>query len=490
MHTTSASSAVSNRWAVLILAICAAGWMYVLGFPLIDWDSIRYLELVSQPFKTPETVPVLQYLWFAPATHLLGAWALPILCNILLLYTASMASIVVLGRIHPAAIIAALVLSGAHLWMNYILVDAYFAIGLLATFCAAHGRHRPIMIAIFVYACVAHSANLLSLPPVALAAFAARRQWRVLGATLLFLAIVVFAIGLGVYRLYGSFAPLSLHGSANLVARVMADFPGTVDEYAALHPESGIARHQKLLNDKINDWKRRPDLQARIPSWFPLEPWRWPYLQAHAQINLTFRGHFKMWHWPKEGFSKEEQRDYVLFVFKSRPLRFCWTMMENLALFLVAAATVGPGDWPYQYAHAKQMNPMKELVYPHVPKSQDIFGRSLQIRAKGNERLLALLYPSMLFGISFGVSLILNCMIGARAIYRQPYSFPPHALLAILAVLGALTEAFVMANVSSMHPRYYTIIYFPMVLATVLALARLLPPWAERRAPQVVVEQE
>lgn len=467
--------------AVVATGVAMLCWLRLLGFPLLDWDTIRYLELVTEPWKTPETVPVVQYLWFSPAMKLLGIWALPLVANLLLLYTMANASKIILGRVSIVVMLASLFLSGMHLWVNFVLVDAYFPIGVVAIFCAAQGRHLPTMLAVAIYCCFAHSANFVVLPPLAFLAMLYQRNWRAMTGFVAGLLLATLGIASIVKYKYDHFTPLSLYGAGNLVARVMSDFPETIQEYAALHPESAIRKHEALLTEKATSPAKRKDLLARIPGWFPLAPYRWPYLQAQAQINLTFRGAFKMAQWVPQGFSKEEQRDYVRYVARTRPMRFYTIMLENLALFTIAAGTDGPTDWPYQCVHAKISDPVKQLIQPFVPQSEAAFANSLQMKSKNNETLRRWLFPGMLFAVSFLISAVGGILVAAWEFWKRPMQISARAQFCVIAMLAWLAEAFVMANISSMHPRYYTLLYFVTVYPFVLAVADAGVGWRKPR---------
>lgn len=452
-------------------------WICLLRFPLLDWDSSRYMSVMHDPFRRPDTAPTLQYLVFWPFWRIFGPWTYPVIAQGLLLYTTGLASKITLGRVSAFAILGAFVLSGMHLWANFVLIDVYFTIGLLALFCLAFGRHRPAMLTILVYASLAHSANVLSLAPLAFVALACRRQWSSLILfTSGFLSLFV-TIAAATYALHGHFTPLSIHGAGNVVGRVMADFPDTVDEYAAAHPDSAFARKKDVFQGQLHAWETRPDLKARVPAWFPLAPTRWPFVQAYNAINVCFRGPFPVTHWPKEGFDKTEQRAYVTHVLRTRPFAFCATMVENVALFLLAATVQGHDDWPYNYAYSKQTNPRKDLVQAYAPSWEPSYARSLQMRGKDNPALRMVLFPGLFFGIAFGGFLILNSAVLAHAAARRQ-KLDAVTTLSLLALLACASQSFVMANFSSMHPRYFTTLYFIAAFAGCIALAQT---WKSRR---------
>jgi hypothetical protein len=458
--------------AIYVVGGCMLAWLAALGYPLLDWDTSRYMSVVYLPFRRPDTAPTLQYWVFWPFWGLLGPWTIPLLCNALLLYTMGVASRIVLGRVSAPVLLAAFVLSGMHLWANFILVDSYFAIGVVAAFCLASGVHRIPMLLILVYACVAHSANFFSLAPIAIVALAWRREWRSLaGFTVTFVAVVL-AISAGAYHLFGHFTPLSIHGSSNLVGRVMADFPDTVEEYAAANPGSAFARKKGVFLAQVNAWKQRPDIQARVPAWFPMEPYRWPFVQAFNAINVCFRGSFPLTHWPKEGFGKQEQSAYVRHVFLTRPVEFCVKSVENVFLFVIAAAVQGADDWPYNYAYAKSRDPYKELVAPYSAGWEGGFQRSLQMRAKDDLALRTALFPVRGFGVLFALFLALGAATMLWNLSRRRGLAQPDVFFAALALIACLAQSCVMANLSSMHPRYYTTLYFIIAFSSLLALAR------------------
>ena len=452
-------------------------WICLLRFPLLDWDSSRYMSVMHDPFRRPDTAPTLQYLVFWPFWRILGPWTYPVIAQVLLLYTTGLASKITLGRVNTVAILAAFALSGMHLWANFVLIDVYFTIGLLALFCLAFRRHRPAMLAILVYASLAHSANVLSLAPLAFVALAYKRQWfSLVTFTAGFVALFV-VIAAATCARHGYFTPLSIHGAGNVVGRVMADFPDTVDEYAAAHPGSAFARKKDIFETQLHAWEKRPDLKARVPAWFPLAPTRWPFIQSYNAINVCFRGPFPVTQWPKEGFDKAEQRAYVSHVLRTRPLAFCATMIENVVLFQLAATVQGHDDWPYNYAYSKHTNPLKDLVTPYAPGWEHRFSQSLQMRGKDNLALRTVLFPSLFFGIAFGALQLINTVALARCAVRHR-ELDAAATLSLLALLACVSQSFVMANFSSMHPRYFTTLYFIAAFSGCIAMARF---WASRR---------
>jgi len=136
------------------------------GFPLIDWDSGRYLS--GAP--SPQALTLLCYL-LKPLVTFIGPWGFAIFQISILTYT--VVSVLKFFNQNAMVGIISIAISIAGYFAISVMMDIYTVIGLLALFLILNDN-KDIFLYLIISACyIAHPENLLLFPLCALIYLAA-----------------------------------------------------------------------------------------------------------------------------------------------------------------------------------------------------------------------------------------------------------------------------------------------------------------------------
>jgi hypothetical protein len=243
-----------NDWfSLIIIVLFLAAHLIVSGYPIITWDSIRYIcaSFFLMPF--PFALMSISYL-LRPFTIFFGIWGFPVFQIAIVAY----ALVSILKFFNKSFIvgIVSLAISIAGYFVISVMMDIYTAVGLLSLFLVLNGNKDILLYAILSICYIAHPENLLLFPFSALIYWLIFKRknpgisfWRVV------VLFVVLVIGVLIMndrerREFRSF-PETKYPS--LATRIMADSPTITRAYIKKYPDSELHKHKEYYEYAINN---------------------------------------------------------------------------------------------------------------------------------------------------------------------------------------------------------------------------------------------
>jgi len=238
-NASAAGTTVGRVRDIAIVSAAVVGLFAFIGFPLHDPDTIRYLIGAIGLKRTvwvPHSLPLLLH----PLVMAIGPWAFILLNGVLLVAISAIFSITFFGRVHPIAIVVAILVSGAGLFSATVMMDIQTTFAVLALIVLGRTRSTAAWF-ILLIGILSHNVALVILPMMALLIATLFRSWRPLVAM-----ISVGLVWLGITLAGSLFVSGKPSVTPNLAilfvtGRMMLDVPEGLADYAEQNPDGSIA---------------------------------------------------------------------------------------------------------------------------------------------------------------------------------------------------------------------------------------------------------
>jgi hypothetical protein len=372
--------------------------LIIAGFPIIDWDSIRYLLLSPDPYS----LPLIPYL-----LRPFGVWGFAIFQIVILTYTL-VTALKFFNKNFITGIISVF-LSVAGYFAIQVMMDIYTAVGLLALFLILNGNKDIFLYIILSICYIAHTENLLLFPLCALIywlIFDRRNFSFTLRPVIIAFIIPVLGSILMNYWLEKDFRFLPKEKYIMLATYIMAGSPEITRSYMEKYPGSEISQHRQFYEYALT--KSNPFHILMWNSWDRKEGFNW---------NEKIR---------------KEAKGFLLFALKNYKFKLLNNSIKNTFQSLVR-----PGEY------VDTMHLTKGPIDAYLPNQLKYAKDSLQYKGKLSslsEKLrliyIATYYTSILIIPLF----IFLSFINRKARNSKYYSF------AIFAIIVILVNACIMAN--------------------------------------------
>jgi hypothetical protein len=416
----------NGDWVSFALVFLFLGLhLIIAGFPIIDWDSIRYLLISSDPYS----LPLMPYL-----LRPFGVWGFAIFQIVILTYTLVMA----LKFFNKSFIIGiiSICLSAAGYFAIQVMMDTYTAVGLLALFLILNGN-KDIFLYIILSVCyIAHPENLLLFPLCALMYWLIfdRRNFNFTLRPVI-IAFIIPVIGSVLMNYWSEkdsrFLPKEKY--IMLATYIMADSPEITRSYMEEYPGSEISQHRQFYEYALT--KSNPYHILMWDSWDRKEGFNW---------NEKIR---------------KEAKGFLLFALKNYKFKLLNNSIKNTFYSLIR-----PGEY------VDTMHLTKEPIDTYLPNQLKYAKDSLQYKGKLSSlsRKLRLIYMTTYYtSILVILFFILFSFINPKA--RNPKYYP----FAIFAIIIILVNACIMANFIGIYLRLQLRVMLIPCLAISLIIADL-----------------
>lgn len=429
----------------VIVSVLLMGYLsYLIGYPIFTSDSSRYLQPLSGVLTGP-IISLLAPTLLVPLEFVIGPWAWPVAQNGMLLLASFGVASVLHQKRTGLLFCAAYILSGVYVVTNTIMMDIETVVGLFAIFCLAFRKWPVIMALLLIFCSLAHTSNIAVFPMFA-AVFVVFRSYRhVFPKTLGALAIVLLTLFLwnGMLGERRIFAP---YGSHLLAARVIGERPQYLSEFVAAHPQGDFAKAYPMFKSKLESYQtHRSTLEHPTEAhllWCP----------PHSIL-------FGEGPWAPI-ISSSEITSFLSFCLLHHPFE------------MTADSLVNPGQFLFYFVrHGSFATLVESAIAPYLcnytnvyfPEYADVMQAGLQYNGK-----LSKVFSEPLFRMFFHIGCAICLIIAAIGVRRGKIE-EPHYLLAFMAILAVLIDAFVLSNLSGYAHRYEFRVYFMPVFAAVMA---------------------
>jgi len=427
-----------NDWfSLVIIVLFLALHLIISGYPIITWDSIRYIGASFFLIPFPFALMLVSYL-LKPLTMLFGMWGFPLFQIAIVAYVL----VSVLKFFNKSFIIGivSLAISIAGYFVISVMMDIYTAVGLLALFLVLNGNKDILLYFILSICFIAHPENLLLFP------FSALIYWLIFKRNhpgIPFRTVVVLSIVLltGVlimnYRERKEFRSFPETKYLSLATRIMADSPVITRAYIEKCPDSELCKHKEYYEYAINN--KDP---YHILFW----------------SNWDEGGGF-IYNPAINGIHKEAGK-FILFALSNYKLEILKNCLNNTCRFLSF-----PGD-PLVLLVSKDQFDMFEKWLP----AQLFEGAkdSLQYKGKLANIEFRLIYAMCYYLCFFSLLLFVYIpFFNRRIMNTNYYSF------AVFSIIIILINACIMPNFVGIYLRYQLRIMLVPCLAISLIVADL-----------------
>lgn len=407
------------------------------GFPLLFPDSWAYCAECPDGTRSPVLGCATR-----PLVAAAGIWGYVVFQCAAVAWVFTLLTGAVFQRRDAAAVLAAIVVSGAGIFAGWVLADVWTLAGLICLFAVSSGCASPPTLLLLAFALATHFGNF---PVYAATAFGflpfvrerLKFTLRVVVCTLAALSLAAASNLLG-----GRLKLTSGNGPSFLAARMLHDFPGLIEDVCRERPDFGLCRHK-----------------AEVLHWSQADPgsFIWIFIDQLGYDSAEF---------------SRLSGELVLYSLSKYPgyyPRHLAAAVRN-TLELLSVYELSDGHTPYAAEPY-----VFETMQPHFPGQGDRYRESLQ----GDGRLQALLkavevpltalvWVSTLAGFAYAV---------AR---RRSLGDDPLARFAVFALVAVLANAFFMSTISGVFGRYHARLGFLLLFPGIALAARGLHALARR----------
>ena len=411
-----------------LLYLCCLFYLAIFRYPIILWDSPRYLH--SAIYLEPNNLaPVLVSYLLHPLVVFVGAWGFAFF-QIALLSYALVSSLKFFNK-NFAVGIASILLSGAGFFAIQVMMDIYTAIGLLALFLVLNDYADILLYGIAGICYVAHYENILLFPlcaAVYLALFHRKHFFRT--SVPILISFILFFVGVVAtnYAAGKGFRFLTKAKYVMVATHIMVDSPVIARSYMEKYPDSSLVRKRE----------------------------RYEYIIAHVK-------------WPleavvldtRDGFfvdpDRYEQRskEFLLYAIKNYKLILLTRVAKNMSRFLML-----PGGPEGLNAGRKQV---EACIQELLPGQLKYARNSLQHKRMISPKDLKLLFIVSYY-IAFPIILIFLFFPLLNASIRNHRYYPFVSFTAFIMLANAL----IMPNVGIFLRYQLRIALLPCLAVTLI----------------------
>jgi len=277
------------------------------GFPLIDWDSERYIRAAIWGDPSPHALTLLCYL-LKPLVTVLGPWGFAIFQISILTYT--MVSILKFYNKNAMVGIVSIAVSIAGYFAISVMMDIYTVTGLLALFLVLNGN-KDIFLYLVISACyIAHPENLLLFPVCALIYWVAIDRSKVFLMTLAFLFVIpIFSIVLMNYWQEKEIRFIPKAKYIMLMTHIATDSPQITRAYMNEFPASEFSKQKEFFEYTLTT--------SNPYHWLLWDNW-------DKMKGLAYNKNIQ-----------PEAKDFVYYAFKNHQFILLKSFLRSTLLFLI-----------------------------------------------------------------------------------------------------------------------------------------------------------
>lgn len=430
---------VSYILSIALIFCVVFGCCSYIGFPIIFPDSGRYLW-PAYNLNVTEVSPGLYSFLLRPLYLLCGPWAFVIVNSLLLAVVSVLFSRFLVNKTHHFAIFLAVIFSAIFIQVSTVMMDIQSTFGILAIYLFAKGFSKKAMAVLLFISIISHSSAIPFLLSISLLVYLLTHN---LKAILQIGAIFVISM-LFLFWHNSSFgnhgSPLQKKSKMFVVARLMADYPQSVETYLEAKPDSKFKGH----------WQ---DFKQEFPQ----------AIENHDVNYYLFYG--------KKGFlnrvgsnnSRNEANDYIFHTLSNHFFLVIKGSVVNVWKFLSFSPSA---ETVFNQALVRSQRIVTESAKMFFPNQQDSLQRGAQYNFK-IKSFYSIKLTVFIFCISvlFCLGLITIYFIRRRRVDRQFFFEVP-----LLAVGTVLLNAIVMSNLGGIYGRYQLkVIYIPILFTFISA---------------------
>jgi hypothetical protein len=407
------------------------------GYPFLFGDSWAYCAECPDSTRSPVLGCATR-----PLVAAAGIWGYVVFQCAAVAFAFTVLSGAVFQRRDAAAVLAAIVVSGAGIFAGWVLADVWTLAGLICLFVVSSGCASPPILLLLAFALATHFGNFPVFTAAALGFLPFVRErlkfaLRVAVCILVALALVVASNLIG-----GTLKFTSGNGPGFLASRMLHDFPELIEDVCRDRPGFGLCRHK-----------------AEVLHWSQADPgsFMWIFVEELRYGAAEF---------------DRLSRELVLYSLSKFPgyyPRHLAAAVRN-TFGLLSFYEISDGHTPYA------VDPyVFETMQPHFPGQGNRYRESPQ----GAGRLQALLKAvEMPLTALFWLSAVAGCAYAAAR--RRSLGDDPLARFAVFALIAVFANAFFMSTISGVFGRYHARLGFLLIFPGIAFAARGLRALAQR----------
>ena len=409
-----------NEWVAFVSIVLFLGLhLAIARYPIIEWDSVRYLKEAFFLRSNPWTLGSVSYL-LKPLVSLIGIWGFVVFQIAILTYT--LVSVLKFFNKNFIVGVISIAISVAGYFAISVLMDIYTVVGLLALFLILNGDKDLFLYTIFSICYIAHPENLLLFPLSFLTYWAIFNRkgtnFRLLPITVSFI-IPIIGVILTNYWLKKEIRFFPQQKYIMLATHIMVDSPKITRAYMEKYPDSELNRHKDFYEYALTT----------------VDPY-----------NTLF---WDSWD-RKEGFAynnsiKKESEGFILYALKYHKLEILNNSLKNTFSFLILPR---PGNSLGLMQTDKGPIDAFEKFLPnrlkYAKNSLQYKGKLLPLSKKLKLIYIVVYYTSILTMLIFISNFFINC----KTRDSKYYSF------AVFSIIILLINAWIMSSWIGIVLRY------------------------------------
>jgi hypothetical protein len=409
--------------------------LVIAGYPIILWDSARYLG--SSLFLNPDYVSLspVSYL-LKPLITLAGAWGFAFFQIAILTYV-TVSVLKFFNKNFTVGVIAILV-SAAGYFAVQVMMDIYTAAGFLALFLVLNEDKDIFLYAILSICYVAHYENIFLFPLCAGIYWAIfdRKKFnlKLLPMTFLFLILVIGVFSAN-YLAENDFRFFPKVRYSMCAARIMADSPEIARSYMEKYPDSGFSKRKKLY-----EYAKTQADPFHVLLW-------------DAKEGIGLGAGFNNFDKESKKFTSYALKNYKLTLFKNA--------LKNTYRFLIK-----PG---HKIGGESGKEPIEQFIGEFIPGQLAAAKNSLQYKG-----ILSLISFELVYAMCSRITFpIIIFFIFLSFIKREIKNLKYYPFVVLTAIF-ILINAFAMSNFINIYLRYQLRVMLLPSLAASLIVADFL----------------